>query len=86
MESGLHVSVAGNSNAFSPEIRLGVGGLTSTPAMLLEIKNCFLVFFFFLGFLGLHPRHMEVPRLGVKPELQLLAYTTVTAMLDPLTH
>ena len=29
-------------------------------------------------FLGLHPWHMEVPRLGVKWGLQLLAYTTVT--------
>ena len=28
---------------------------------------------------------MEVPRLGVKPELQLLAYTTATTMLD-LSH
>ena len=27
--------------------------------------------------------HMEVPRLGVKLELQLLAYTTATAMQDP---
>ena len=26
---------------------------------------------------------MEVPRLGVESELQLLAYTTVTAMPDP---
>ena len=26
---------------------------------------------------------MEVPRLGVESELQLLAYTTVTAMWDP---
>ena len=26
---------------------------------------------------------MEVPRLGVKSELQLLAYTTITAMQDP---
>ena len=26
---------------------------------------------------------MEVPRIGVKLELQLLAYTTVTAMQDP---
>ena len=25
-------------------------------------------------FLGLHPRHMEVPRLGIKSELQLPAY------------
>ena len=40
-------------------------------------------FFFFFGFLGLHPWHMEVPRLGVYLELQLLAYTTATAMPDP---
>ena len=26
---------------------------------------------------------MEVPRLGVQLELQLLAYTTATAILDP---
>ena len=26
---------------------------------------------------------MEVPRLGVESELQLLAYATATAMLDP---
>ena len=31
---------------------------------------------------GLHPWHMEVPRLGVKLELQLLVYATGTAMLD----
>ena len=34
-----------------------------------------LIFFFFV-FLGSHPRHMEVPRLVVESELQLLAYTT----------
>ena len=33
-------------------------------------------------FLGLHPCHMEVPRLGVKLELQLLVYTTATATPD----
>ena len=32
-------------------------------------------------FLGLHPQHTEVPRLGVKQELQLPVYTT--AMQDP---
>ena len=40
-------------------------------------------FFSFLAFLlvsGLHLQHMEVPRLGVKLELQLLAYTTAIAM------
>ena len=40
-----------------------------------------LVFFFFCPFLGPHLRHMEVP--GLESELQLLAYGTATATLDP---
>ena len=40
-------------------------------------------FFFFALFLGPHSRHVEVPRLGVESELQLLAYTTATATWDP---
>ena len=36
----------------------------------------------FFFFLGLHLHHIEVPRLGVELELQLLAYTTATAMVD----
>ena len=36
----------------------------------------------FFAFLGSHMQHMEVPSLGVKSELQLLAYTTVTATQD----
>ena len=43
----------------------------------------FWLFFFNWVFLWLHPRHMEVPRLGVELELQLLAYSTATAMQDP---
>ena len=35
-------------------------------------------------FLGLHLQHVEVPRPGIKSELQLPAYTTATAMPDPL--
>ena len=35
------------------------------------------------SFLGLHPQHMEVPRLGVESELQLPAYATATATPDP---
>ena len=38
--------------------------------------------FFFFVFLGLHPWHTEVPKLGVKSELWLLAYITATAMPD----
>ena len=42
-----------------------------------------LVFCFCLFFLGgLHLWDIEVPRLGVKLELQVPAYTTVTAMPD----
>ena len=29
-------------------------------------------------FLGLHPGHMEVPRIGVESELQFLPYATAT--------
>ena len=36
----------------------------------------------FFFFLGLHPPHVEVPRLGVEQELQLPAYATATATPD----
>ena len=39
----------------------------------------------FFSFLGLHPQHMEVLRLGVESELQLPACATATAMPD-LSH
>ena len=38
---------------------------------------------FFSFLLGPHPWHLEVPRLGVKLELQLPAYTTGTETQDP---
>ena len=38
--------------------------------------------FFIFAFLGPHLRHMEVPRLRVELQLQLLAYTTATATWD----
>ena len=41
------------------------------------------VLFCFFPFLGPHPQHMEVPRLGDESELQLLACTTTIAMRDP---
>ena len=34
--------------------------------------------------MGLHRQHLEVPGLGVESELQLLAYTTATAVQDPI--
>ena len=41
------------------------------------------LYLLFFSSLGPHLWHMEVPGLGVESELQLLAYTTVTAMEDP---
>ena len=46
----------------------------------------FLPFFFFswsFVFLGLHLRHMDIPRLWIESELQLPSYATTTPMLDP---
>ena len=48
-------------------------------------QETFLSFFFFFCFWGLHLRHMEVPRLRVKSELQLLATATAMATWD-LSH
>ena len=50
-----------------------------------KVKNgpnwLILIIFFF--FLQPHLQHMEVPRLGVTLELQLLAFATATATQDP---
>ena len=50
-----------------------------------KLRPHFLVFtfFVFLSSPGLHPWHMELPRLGVQSELQLPAYTTAMATPDP---
>ena len=50
-----------------------------SPRLIILLSN----FFFF--FLGPHPWHVEVPRLGVEVELQSWAYGRVTAMPD-LSH
>ena len=42
----------------------------------------FILFIYLFRFLGPHPQHIEVPRLGIKSELQLLAYTIATATRD----
>ena len=56
-----------------------------SPLSLLVAFFLSFFFLFFFCFLGLHPRYMEVPRLGVKSELQLptTATATTTAMPDP---
>ena len=41
------------------------------------------IFFFFFFFLWPYLWHMDIPRLGIEPELQLLGYTTATTTWDP---
>ena len=55
------------------DLGLGPGQMVTTNTVL----------FCFVFFLGPHPQHMEVPRLGVESELWSLAYTTATAVQDP---
>ena len=40
----------------------------------------------FLSFLGLHPWHMEAPRLGVESELRPRAYATATSVTYTTAH
>ena len=47
-------------------------------------QSVLFCFFFFFCFLGLHPQHMVIPRLGVKSEV--LAYTTAQGSTRSLTH
>ena len=51
----------------------------------IQRSKIFLFFFSFFVFSGLHLLHVEVPRLGIKSELQPLAYITATATPD-LSH
>ena len=52
--------------------------LTLCPKVSFYFKKLFIIF----CFLGPHLWHMKVPRPGVESELQLPAYTTVTATQD----
>ena len=80
-----------------PGVRAGISGdkgkaeEVSGPPLLASLSGSlftwgffYLVFWILLFcFLGPRLRHMEVSRLGVESELQLLAYTTATAMPGP---
>ena len=48
-----------------------------------HLISLILGFWFFFFFLGPHLRDLEVLRLGIQSELQLLAYNTATAKRDP---
>ena len=58
-------------------------GLADANYLFIYLFYYYYYFVFF--FLEPHLRHMEVHRLGVSLELQLLAYTTAAATLD-LSH
>ena len=65
-------------------LRKGHTLLTSGPELgLKEKEEAKLLFFRFSFSLGPHLRHREVPKLGVKSELQLPDYTAATATQDP---
>ena len=49
----------------------------------MPLPNSQLLTFVCVCFLGSHPWYMEVPRLGVQSELQLLANTTAKTIPDP---
>ena len=74
----------------SPDLNL----IISSYCVVLQLKLCYalgqvflaepvllIYIFFFFGSLSF-PQHMEVPRLGVKLELQLPAYATAIATPD----
>ena len=54
--------------------------VTLSNVALLPPLNLFI--YLFIVFLGLHLQHVEVTRLEVESELQLLAYARATAMSD----
>ena len=69
---GSHVALAvAVAGSLSPD-------LTTYLAWLFVVKFSNRFFFFFFCFLGSYMQHTEVPRLGVKLELQLLGYATAT--------
>ena len=82
------LSLFGFSLFFLVNMARGLSIFTLSMKQLLVLVGFTVLFFLFVClfvfcFLGLHLWHMEVPRLAVKLELQLPAYTTATAMQDP---
>ena len=59
-----------------------LAALPTPPVKWLPKTSMIWSFIIYLVFLGPYPGHTEVPRLGVQSELQLPAYTTVTATQD----
>jgi len=60
-----------------------LGSLNLPFYVTINTLSDFFFFFFFFVFLGLYSWPMEVPRLGVKSDLQPLAFATATAAWHP---
>ena len=87
-----YTTAQGNAGSLTHLTRLGiepksswilVGFISLCATKGTPYYSFFYFFCLFVCFLGLHPWHMEVLRLGVESELQLLAYTTATATREP---
>ena len=57
--------------------------ITYSSRLVDQITDTSKSFFFKCLFIGLHPQHRELLSLRVESELELPAYTTATATLDP---
>ena len=56
--------------------------MITKPVVLNSLPSDSIACFCLFSFLGPHLQHMEILRFGVELELQLLAYTTATALQD----
>ena len=80
LESFSSLSMTGSSPSHPGWLLIA---LLTAPSSECLLKEWYILFFVFLG---LPLWHMEVPRLGVKSEVQLLAYTTAHGNARSLTH
>ena len=94
-EEKKRVECSQNISGFSKGKDIMVGGRLELPQSISKgfskgkdtIRHFYFILFIYLFcFLGLHLRHMEVPRLGVELELHLPAYTTAHGNGRSLTH
>uniref|UniRef100_A0A8C3W577 Uncharacterized protein n=1 Tax=Catagonus wagneri TaxID=51154 RepID=A0A8C3W577_9CETA len=78
-----YTTFTGTGMGPSAETRAGTEGPPQVALSKSRESHTFILVFYLFIYLGRHPQRMEVPRLGVKSELQLPAYTTATAMPGP---
>ena len=79
-DQGIYLTVKEVGNGH--RVMGSTSSVTSESCWSGRVTRLLLLLLFFFVFLGPHLQHMEVPRLGVKSELQLLAYTSATATPD----